>query len=278
MTTTTELAQEFAVTVRGYDRAQVDSYVDTLREWLGNATLRMEAAEADNAGLREQVVLLRSRLAQLEDQVGGTPPRTIEALGDRVSQILLLAEEGATAVTADAEAEAVSILGRARQEADDLLRATKVRQAEMEAIIASANQRATTLVDRAEAEAAEIVNRLRAESETRAAAREADAEAKAVARETEAAERARVTIAAAEAERDRIRAQLAEEKVAMGADLHRLAAERDEVRGALTRLKDSLHRTISEMGEGAAPTTTRVTATVKMPEDPGAPPPGLPAR
>ena len=266
MTTTTELAQEFAVTVRGYDRAQVDSYVDTLREWLGNATLRMEAAEADNAGLREQVVLLRSRLAQLEEQVGGTPPRTIEALGDRVSQILLLAEEGATAVTADAEAEAVSILGRARQEADDLLRITKVRQAEMEAVIASANQRATSLVDQAESGAAEIANRVRTEAESRAAAREA-----------EAAERARVTIAAGEAERDRILAQLAEEKLALGADLHRLAGERDEVRAALTRLKDSLHRTISDLGDGAPP-PARVTATVKMAEGPPALPPGLPAR
>jgi DivIVA domain-containing protein len=289
--TTTELAQEFATTVRGYDRTQVDSYVDTLQEWLGNATLRMEAAESDNAALREQVVLMRTRLAQLEEQVSDSPPRTIEALGDRVSRILLLAEEGATAVTADAEAEAVSILGRARQEAADMLRSAQARQAEMEAFVAGANQRAASLVQKAESGAAEVAKRVRADAEARAAQREADAEAHATkreadaeagaaAREAEATERARVTVAGAEAERDRILAQLAEEKVTIGADLRRLAGERDEIKGTLTRLRESLHRTISELETGTIPTPARaiVTAKVTKSEVAAAPPPDQPAR
>lgn len=234
---TIELAQEFAVTVRGYDRAQVDSYVDTLREWLGNATFRMEASEAENTGLREQVVMLRTRLAQLEQKVDENPPRTIEALGDRVSRILLLAEEGAVAVQADAEAEAVAILGRARQEADDLLRAAKARHAEAEAFVAGASQQAQALVLQAESRALEAANRLRAEAEARAAAREA-----------EAAERAENLVEGAESERGRILLRLAQEKVGIGNELRRLAAERDDLRDGLTRLKESLHRTIAEMG------------------------------
>ncbi|MDQ6616267.1 MAG: DivIVA domain-containing protein [Actinomycetota bacterium] len=236
---TTELAPQFAVTVRGYDRAQVDDYVDTLREWLGNATLRMEAAESESSQLREQVMLFRTRLAQLDQQLSANPPRTIEALGDRVARILLLAEEGALSVQADAEAEAVSIIGRARQEAADLVRAAQSRQTEMEAFIAGAGEQAAALVREAETRGAEAASRLLAEAETRAAGREA-----------ESAERARILVADAEAQRDRILAQLHDEERVLGADLQRLTTERNEVRDGLTRLRESLHRTISEVSSG----------------------------
>lgn len=252
--TTTELAQEFAVTVRGYDRAQVDSYIDTLREWLGNATLRMEAAEAQNGQLREQVVLLRTRVAHLELQVSDNPPRTIEALGDRLSRILLLAEEGAVAVQADAEAEAVSILGRARQEADDLVRTAKVRHAEMEAYVAGAGQQASDLIEQAEMRAAEAANRLLVEAEARASSREA-----------QAAAQARNLMAEALTERDHTLGQLAAEKMSIGAELRRLADERDEARDGLTKLRESLHRTIADLEGGAS-------------DSPSVPPPGRPAK
>jgi DivIVA domain-containing protein len=241
MTTTTELEPQFAVTVRGYDRAHVDEYVDTLREWLANATERMETAEYESGRLREEVVVLRARLAQLERQLNDGPPRTIEALGDRVSAILLLAAEGASTLRDDAEAEAVAIIGRARQEAADLVRSAEGRKAEMEAYIAGAADQAATLVQQAECRGAEAANRLLGEAECRAAAREAEAD-----------DRAKGVIAAAEAQRDAIVAQLHDAESALKAELHRLSAERDEVIGALTRLRESLHHTISDL-PGAPP-------------------------
>jgi DivIVA domain-containing protein len=237
---TTELAQEFAVTVRGYDRAQVDSYVDTLREWLGNATVRMETAEADSARMREQVVQLRTRLAHLEEQVAENPPRTIAALGDRVEMILRLAEEGATAAQGDAEAEAVAIIGRARQEADDLIRSAHARQAEMDALAGATGLRAATVISQAEVRAAGTARRILAEAEMRASTLDA-----------ESSERAKLALAEAEVQRDRVLAELADEKLAIACELRRLTAERDEVRDGLTRLKESLHRTISELPAGA---------------------------
>jgi cell division septum initiation protein DivIVA len=240
--TTTELAPQFAITVRGYDRVQVEEYVDTLREWLGNATLRMEAAESESAQLREQVSLLRTRLNQLDHQLNDGPPRSIEALGDRVARLLELAEEAAMAVEADAEAEAVAIVGRARQEAADLVGTAQVRKAEMEAFIASAGEKAAAVVQHTEARATENANRLLAEAETRVATREA-----------QSAERARIVVAEAEAHREQILVQLAEEKIVLLAELQRLTVERDEVRDGLTRLRESLHRTISELPGGAPP-------------------------
>jgi len=243
MTTTTELAPQFAVTVRGYDRAHVDDYVDTLREWLANATQRMEAAEFDSGQLREQVVTLRSRLAQLERQLGDGPPKTIEALGDRVSAILRLAEEGASTVQADADAEAVAIIGRARQEAADLIRDSQGRKAEMDAFIAGAADQAATMVQQAESRGAEAANRLLSEAEMRATTRE-----------TEARERSLAMAAEAEAQRDRILSQLHDDETTIRAELRRLAGDRDEVIKGLTRLRESLHRTISELPMGSTGT------------------------
>ncbi|MGH9123827.1 MAG: DivIVA domain-containing protein [Acidimicrobiales bacterium] len=252
MTTTTELEPQFAVTVRGYDRAHVDEYVDTLREWLANATQRMEAAEFENNHLREEVVVLRARAAQMERQHQDGPPRTIEALGDRVSAILLLAEEGAQTLRADADAEAVSILGRARQEASDLVHAAEGRKAEMEAFIAGAAEQAAAIVRQAESRGAEAASRLLGEAEARTTRCEA-----------EAAERAKALVAAAETDRDRILAQLHERQAVLQFDLQRLEGERNEAVGALTKLRESLNRTISGLpGAGMAPPPGATPATV----------------
>ena len=129
---TTELTPQFAVTVRGYDRAQVDDYVDTLRNWHGNATARMQAAETEAAQLREQVVRLRQRVADLEQQTGQEPPRTITALGDRVTRILQLAEEAAAETRSEAESEARIIVAKAEDQAEAVASATRARQVEVE--------------------------------------------------------------------------------------------------------------------------------------------------
>lgn len=258
--TTTELAPQFAVTVRGYDRVQVEDYVDTLREWLGNATLRMEAAESENSQLREQVSLLRTRLSQVEHQLDDGPPHTIAALGDRVAHILELAEEGAAAAQADAEAEAVAILGRARQEAADLVRTAQARQDEMEAFVAGAADRAASIVAQAEVQAASLVADAEAQAAELGRRVHAESEARAAGREAQADERARVVVAEAEAQRRCTIARMEEEQAVLGAEVRRLTTERDDIRVSLTRLRESLHRTIGELpgGEAAAPPTPLV--------------------
>jgi chromosome segregation ATPase len=60
-------------------------------------------------------------------------------------------------------------------------------------------------------------------------------------------------VADAEAQRERVLAQLGDEREALRAELQRLEAERDEMRDGLTRLRESLHRTISELPGGAPP-------------------------
>ena len=61
-------------------------------------------------------------------------------------------------------------------------------------------------------------------------------------------QRARAIVSEAEAQRDRVLAQLAEEQAALVGELRRLGGEHDEVRDGLTSgYTESLHRTISEL-------------------------------
>jgi len=233
---TTELTPQFAVTVRGYDRAQVDDYVDTLRNWHGNATARMQAAETEAAQLREQVVRLRQRVADLEQQTGQEPPRTITALGDRVTRILQLAEEAAAQTRTEAEAEARLIVSKAQDEAESIARATRARQVEVDMFLTSATEQAQQAVQHAEQRASEAAARLTSESEARAAQR--DAEAK---------DRSQQIVADAEANRARILEQLAAEQARASADVHGLRLKRDEIRAGLSHLQESLYITLKEL-------------------------------
>jgi len=233
---TPELAPEFAVTVRGYDRAQVDEYIDWLREWLSNATVRMESAEADSGQLREQLRRLQLRVEELEVETSDQPPRTIGALGDRMTRILALAEEGAATVRADAEAEAERVRAEARAEAEALVRTTQEQQAELDGRLASANEQADRTVHDAETRAAETTALLMLAAESRAKATEADAE-----------QRARELVDRAQQERARILEQLTTEKGALDAHLEGLMARRTEVLAGLSQLHEALGTTIAEV-------------------------------
>jgi cell division septum initiation protein DivIVA len=157
---TTELMPQFATTLRGYDRIQVDSYVETLREWLETATARMEAAQAESLQLHQHVAWLRQRVAEFEAQSSHEPPRSVSALGDRVARILGLAEESAEAVRASAETTATEVVSKAHEEAAELSRASQLRQAEAEAMLAEATRQTEETVHRAEELAAQAAARV----------------------------------------------------------------------------------------------------------------------
>ncbi len=233
---TTELTPQFAVTVRGYDRAQVDDYVDTLRNWHGNATARMQAAETEAAQLREQVVRLRQRVADLEQQTGQEPPRTITALGDRVTRILQLAEEAAAETRTEAAAEARMIVSKAQDEAESIARATRARQVEVDTFLTSATEQAQQAVQQAEQRASEAGARLTSEAEARAAQRE-----------TESKERSKQIVAVAEANRARVLEQLAGEQTRARAHVDGLRTKRDEIRAGLSHLQESLTSILREL-------------------------------
>jgi cell division septum initiation protein DivIVA len=249
---TTELTPEFTTSLRGYDRIQVDDYVDTLREWLDAATARMQAAEADASQLREQTMRLRQRVAELEADADQEPPRSLNALGDRIARMLALADESAQAVQAGAESAAAELVTQAQADAEELIRSTRARQAEIEAWLSQTTRQADQLVAQAEERAALAAAQLTSDAEARAAATAAMAEQRAqelIARaESDAAE----LTDAAEADRARTLHELAAKREELTGHIRSLEAQRDEVLAALTGLRESLHRTIGHLPSAAA--------------------------
>lgn len=134
---------EFAVAMRGYDRAQVDDYLARLHEWLLESQARTARAEEEAAAAGRTAEELRQQLIVLEERSFSSTPDSIKALGDRVGRILTTAFEAAEDMrtTADhdsrklvseAEARAAQIVDDARAEAKGLLEDAERRRAAVE--------------------------------------------------------------------------------------------------------------------------------------------------
>src|SRR3954467_1993120 len=118
----------FDVVLRGYDRRQVDDYLDRVEAALNEA----DARHADDAqrltALERQVTDLHAHLADAERRAAGLPERPADA-GDRIAAMLRLADEEATAMRTAARQEADQILAVAQERAGQ---ETATRSAELD--------------------------------------------------------------------------------------------------------------------------------------------------
>ncbi len=119
-------APEFALVVRGYDRLQVETYVDRLRDQLEECIQRLHRTEERAAvTARER----NARISELEHQVSALEQRrldhtapTFSSLGERIAQMLDLAAAEGAAMKERAAREAEEILEQARRQVQDLER------------------------------------------------------------------------------------------------------------------------------------------------------------
>jgi hypothetical protein len=134
----------FDLALRGYDRHQVDRYVHAAAELVEQ--LRAELAQAS---LREQAATAELVRLQAEHERGKP---TFDALGERVTQMLTLAEREAGQLRSDAEQdasalrraserEAATMRSDARKEAEELGAAARREVAEL------SDQRVTLLTE-----------------------------------------------------------------------------------------------------------------------------------
>jgi len=104
----------FDVVLRGYDRRQVDDYLDRVEVALNDA----DARHAEDAGrltaLEQEVADLRQRLVESERRADGRP-EPVPIAGDRIAAMLRLADEEATALRAAAAEEAHRIVAEAHE-------------------------------------------------------------------------------------------------------------------------------------------------------------------
>ena len=114
---------QFAVVLRGYDRHQVDDYLSQLGTYV--AQLREDLAQAL---AREEATGLE--LSQVRAELERGRP-SFDALGERVSQLLGLAETEADQLRASARSDAEETRASAERDADELAESTRSELADL---------------------------------------------------------------------------------------------------------------------------------------------------
>ncbi len=212
----------FTVSLRGYDRMEVDEYLDSLAEALG----QVEEAEDRNRAMQAHIERLNTRIADLEERISKDVPRTGAVLGERIAILLRGAEETAADTIGRAEATAAGMIEKAREE---------VASAEDQArgAIARGEEQARRIEAAARAEAAEIV---------------AEAEARATARTRQIEQWAEQVISHTRAEEARMLAEQKEKRERGEAELRALAEQRDAVAATIAGLRESLGQALGLVG------------------------------
>jgi DivIVA domain-containing protein len=211
-------APSFTVSLRGYDREEVDEYLDSLAE----ALAQVEEAEEHSRRLQAHVARCNTRIKELEDKIRADTPRTGVALGERIGLLLHEAEDAAAEVVASAEAEASRTVA-----------AAEARAAEAEDLMQSATARAEDQARRietvAKGEAAEIV---------------AEAEARAVARTRQIEQWAEQVISHTRAEEARMFVEQQKAKETAAAEVRCLADQRRAAAATLLSVRDAIGRAV----------------------------------
>lgn len=149
---------EFAVVVRGYDRAQVDEYLGELLAWVSEAERRMLATDQANEALRREVVQLRAAAASLEERAGVPGPQSLNAFSERMGQVMSSAVAAADELRVQAEreanerrdavaAEVERMLERAKAEAREILRRARAKERDLQESISALAERRGVAVE-----------------------------------------------------------------------------------------------------------------------------------
>jgi DivIVA domain-containing protein len=222
-------APSFTVSLRGYDREEVDEYLDSLAE----ALARVEEAEEQTRRLQGHVARCNSRIKELEDKIRADTPRTGVALGERIGLLLHEAEEAAADLRSRAEADRSRIVAGAdakAAEADEVMRS----------VTAQAEDQARRIETVAKGEAAEIVS---------------EAEARAGARTRQIEQWAEQVISHTRAEEARMFVEQQKARDAAAAELQALADQRRAAAATLVSVREAIGRAVGLIEDPDEPAT-----------------------
>ncbi len=200
----------FDVVLRGYSRGQVDEYVRRTRRQLEELQTRVHRADREADDVRLDRDRARNELAAAHRKLESREP-SYEDLGERLTQILRLAQEEAAERRSEAQTDADRIRTDAEEAVRDINRDVEEKRSSAEGD-----------AERLRAEAREEAERVRSEAEDSAerARREAQEQADQVVAEAE--------------QRRRELEQYAKERV------ERLEEQRTQLVGELSSVRDSL--------------------------------------
>ena len=204
----------FTVSLRGYDREEVDEYLDSLAE----ALEQVDSAEQHTRQLQSHINRLNSRIRELEDKLSSEKPRSGLAVGERIGILLRQAEETADETVMRAETRAAEIVTAAEQRAENA-----------EQMVRSATSRAEEQARRIEAAARAEASEIIAEADSRAAARTRQIE-----------QWAEQVISHTRAEEARMLADQKTAREAFDAEMAKLTNERMAAHRTLSDLREAL--------------------------------------
>ncbi|MEO6204295.1 MAG: DivIVA domain-containing protein [Mycobacteriales bacterium] len=226
----------FDVVLRGYDRRQVDDYLDRVEVALQEADSRHAQDTARIGAIEEELTALQARLDDAERRAAGRP-EPASTVGDRLAVMLRLAEEEAGAVRAEATAEAERTVSEARVRAEQQ---TGQRNAELDAREADL-RRSLEDADKATLQAQQDAETIREHAKR-------DAEQLLA----QAKQQASASTATMDEEMRQIREEGQREASAMTAEARRQVAElsrqRDAIAAQLQSLRDTLSGAVGPLG------------------------------
>lgn len=231
----------FDVVLRGYDRRQVDDYLDRVETALNEADARHAEDAGRLAALESQVTDMHERLADAERRAAGRPEPAPVA-GDRIAAMLRLAEDEAASMRAAATDEAERIVTDAQLRAgqESAKRSSELDRREQD--IAVASEQAAALRQQAQQEADTIRSR---------AADDADS-----------------TRQQAQEELRRLHEAGQLEAAAMTTEARRqveeLSRQRDAIAAQLQSLRDTLSGAVAPL---SAPVSSAPTQAIQLPAD-----------
>jgi DivIVA domain-containing protein len=201
---------QFQTALRGYDRAQVDSFVQDLTTQLAAMRRRVEEAERAAAAAKN------------------APPPSFEHLGAEAARVLAQAGSSATLLIEEARGRGKAIVEEAEAQATELIKQAEQRAAEIDGEARQTLAEAADARDRILADTEKEAEQLRArvEEETGAALEEARKAA------------------------ERIRIEAATEQRQLEIETQRLREARDRMRGYVSRIYAGLGELLAEPSDG----------------------------
>lgn len=264
----TEAVPEFDVVLRGYDRRQVDEYLDRLEADLAAAQTERSTLTARARALDKQLTEQDREVQAARRQLVESAQPTYAGLGARVHQLLSIAEQESADIRSKAEAAAAQIRGQAekdvahlRERADSVLAEAKTRSE-------AAERDYTTALD-ARRQRAEREDKDRLSAAQRKASELTD---QAQQRLVEANKRAEAVSSSARAEADRLVREAEEHRAKLFAtakdDAEKNRAGLMAEIAELQRRQDSAHAQLDQLRQALGGLPDAAPATQAQPQRP----------
>jgi len=143
---------DFTIVLRGYERTQVDMFIERLRARIDELTNAATKAKTGTTDARDRINELERKVAEQAKQLDEAAQPTLSGLGTRVEQLLRLAEEQANEHRDESKREAEKLIAAAHLESKEVVEKAR---AVATAVKTAAEREAKASRDSAEREANE---------------------------------------------------------------------------------------------------------------------------